>query len=135
MAMVAMPPLAVVSASLHEQARGGAACGVCRWIQYCRMALSTLSLQIGQSVQRRSHSSMQSLWKTCRHGSLRQLSPMAKSPRQIMHVDCDEASWEASDGGHVNRSICDSVSSKRPRRCVSMSSSSLVVRSVLNNKT
>jgi len=45
----------------------------------------TSLLQMGQSVQRWSHSSMQLLWKTWLHGSGRTISSSSKSDRHTMH--------------------------------------------------
>jgi len=55
--------------------------------QYCRTARSTFALQIGQSVQRRSHSSMHDAWNTWEQGSRLTSSPAAKSLKQTIHCD------------------------------------------------
>merc|ERR1712224_309031 len=43
---------------------------------------STARLHIGHSILRRSHWSMQCLWKRCKHGRMRCSSPALKSSRQ-----------------------------------------------------
>jgi len=48
-------------------------------------------LHIGHVRFDRSHWSMQSMWKSCKHGSVRTDSPTSFSLRQIIHVTCSSS--------------------------------------------